>query len=341
MLRATGADVKGAASAHGPAWLVQAARIARRFYLDGASKTDIAAETGLSRFKVARILEEALAEGLVEVTVRLPADIDADLSAQLAERYRPAQALVVRCADARGDASASVRAVVARAAARLLSELVSEDDVLGLTCSRTVAAATEALTGLEPCPVVQLSGTLAGPDVEAGSVESVRRAAQVGGGKAFPIYAPMLLPDARTVEALTQQPTIRLVLDEFAAVTVALVAVGAWQPGLSTVWDSAEPAERRRLSAAGAVGEIAGRVFDAEGSAVPSELDGRVLGVGLDRLRRIPQVIGVVHDRRRAAAAHAALAGGLVDFLVCDDALARALLTGHAAPDETLDRPAS
>lgn len=340
-MRGSGADVKGAASARGPAWLVQAARIARRFYLDGASKTDIAAETGLSRFKVARILEEALAEGLVEVTVRLPADIDADLSARLAERYRPAQALVVRCADTRHDGGASMRAVVARAAARLLSELVSGDDVLGLTCSRTVAAAAAALTELEPCPVVQLSGTLAGPDVEAGSVESVRRAALVGGGKAFPIYAPMLLPDARTVDALRQQPTIRRVLDEFAAVTVALVAVGAWQQGLSTVWDSSEPAERRRLSAAGAVGEIAGRIFDADGSPLKTELDDRVLGIGLDRLRRIPQVIGVVHDRRRAAAAHAVLAGGLVDFLVCDDGLARALLTGHARADEPVDRPVS
>jgi DNA-binding transcriptional regulator LsrR (DeoR family) len=340
-MRATGADVKGAASGHGPAWLLRAARIAHRFYLDGASKTEIAAETGLSRFKVARILEEALAEGLVEVTVRLPADIDADLSAQLAERYRPAQALVVRCADVRDGGGAAMRAAVARAAARLLSELVCENDVLGLTCSRTVAATTEALSALEPCPVVQLSGTLAGPDVEAGSVESVRRAARVGGGKAFPIYAPMLLPDARTADALARQPTIRLVLDQFAAVTVALVAVGAWEPGLSTVWDSAEPAERRGLSAAGAVGEIAGRVFDAEGSAVPSELDGRVLGVGLERLRRIPQVIGVVHEPRRAAAAHAALAGGLVDFMVCDDALAHALLALPASPDTTIARPAS
>jgi DNA-binding transcriptional regulator LsrR (DeoR family) len=313
-------------SGHGPAWLLRSARIARRFYLDGASKTEIAAETGLSRFKVARILEEALAEGLVEVTVRLPADIDGDLSAAVAERYQPAQALVVRCADGRDDGGASMRAAVARAAARLLGELVSADDVLGLTCSRTVTAATEALTELEPCPVVQLSGTLAGPDVEAGSVESVRRAARVGGGKAFPIYAPMLLPDARTAEALARQPTIRRVLDESAAVSVALVSVGAWGPGLSTVWDSAEPEERGRLSAAGAVGEIAGRVFDARGSAVSSELDGRVLGVGLDRLRRIPQVIGVVHDARRAAAAHAALTGGLVDFLVCDDGLARTLL---------------
>ena len=41
----------------GPAALVLTATVARRFYLDGASKSDIAAELGLSRFKVARMLD--------------------------------------------------------------------------------------------------------------------------------------------------------------------------------------------------------------------------------------------------------------------------------------------
>jgi DNA-binding transcriptional regulator LsrR (DeoR family) len=314
----------------GPAWLVRATRIARRFYIDGASKTEIAEETGLSRFQVARILKEAQALGLVEVTVRLRTDLDPDLSARLSDRYRPVQAVVVTCADGSVDAR---REAVARAAADLLSEVLTEEDVLGLTCSHTVAVATQALSRLARCRVVQLSGTLAGPDIEAGSVESVRRAAQVGGGKAFPIYAPMLLPDAGTVCALTKQPAIRRVVEEFGAVSVAMVAIGACAPGLSTVLDRAEASERTELSWGGAVGEIAGRFFDASGAAVAGALDGRVLAIGLDRLRAIPSVIGVAHDAGRGLAVRAALAGGLVNFLVCDDALARALLTEPPIPD--------
>jgi DNA-binding transcriptional regulator LsrR (DeoR family) len=320
---------------HGPVWLVRATRIARRFYIDGASKTDIAAETGLSRFQVARILEQAQSMGLVEVTVRLPANIDPDLSSQLTERYQPVEAVVITCADR---SVASMREAVARAAADLLSEVLTEHDVLGLTCSHTVAAATHALSRLAPCRVVQLSGTLAGPEVEAGSVESVRRAAQVGGGKAFPIYAPMLLPDAATARTLTEQPTIRQVMEEFGVVSVAMVAVGGWAPGLSTIWDSAEPEELTQLGSGGAVGEIAGRAFDSTGAAVPSALDDRVLSIRLDQLRSIPGVIGLAHDARRSAAVQAALTGRLVDFLVCDDGLARALLAADPARAEAGDR---
>ena len=43
----------------GPAELVIAASVARRYYMDGLSKTEIADEYGLSRFKIARLLETA------------------------------------------------------------------------------------------------------------------------------------------------------------------------------------------------------------------------------------------------------------------------------------------
>ena len=98
--------------------------------------------------------------GLVEVTVRLPADIDPDLSLQLTERYAPVEAIVIACAD---ESIPSMREAVARAAAALLSEVLTEHDILGLTCSHTVTAATLALSRLAPCPVVQLAARWRAP----------------------------------------------------------------------------------------------------------------------------------------------------------------------------------
>ena len=50
-----------------PASLVLSATVARRYYFDGVSKSDIATELGLSRFKVARLLGHARASGLVRI----------------------------------------------------------------------------------------------------------------------------------------------------------------------------------------------------------------------------------------------------------------------------------
>jgi DNA-binding transcriptional regulator LsrR (DeoR family) len=307
----------------GPAWMVQAAALARRFHLEGRSKTELAEEFGLSRFKVARMLDEARELGLVDVRITLPTEIDAELSTGLSQRYDLRRAIVV---DVPESSDGVVRAQLGAVAADLLAELVSDDDVLGLSCSRTVAAATQALTSLAECTVVQLTGTLAGPDIEAGSVESVRRAAAVGGGKGFPIYGPLLLPDAATARALAGQAAIRTTIEQFDRVGVAMVAIGAWAEGLSTVWSLAEEPTRRRAARAGAVGEVGGRLFGPDGAAVATDLDDRVLGVTLDQLRKTPEVIGLMYDARRADAAAAALRGGLVSTFVTDASLARALI---------------
>ena len=52
---------RSAGHSAGPAELIRSAAIARRYYLDGRSKLEIAEEFGLSRFKVARLLDEARA----------------------------------------------------------------------------------------------------------------------------------------------------------------------------------------------------------------------------------------------------------------------------------------
>jgi DNA-binding transcriptional regulator LsrR (DeoR family) len=58
----------------GPAELVQMARIARRYYLEGRSKLAIAEELGLSRFQVARSLRKARDSGLVRISIYVPGD---------------------------------------------------------------------------------------------------------------------------------------------------------------------------------------------------------------------------------------------------------------------------
>jgi DNA-binding transcriptional regulator LsrR (DeoR family) len=58
----------------------------------------------------------------------------------------------------------------------------------------------------------------------------------------------------------------------------------------------------------------------------------RVLGVSLDQLRKVPEVIGLMmQDARRADAAAAALRGGFVTTFVTDASVARALVEEAAA----------
>ena len=81
-----------------------------------------------------------------------------------------------------------------------------------------------------------------------------------------------------------------------------------------------------RLREAGAVGDVCLRFFDADGAAVSTGLDERVLAVPTDVYWGIPRKIGVAGGERKHTAVRAAARGGWVDVLVTDPWTARALL---------------
>jgi len=98
--------------------LVRLAAVARRFYVDGRSKLEIAEEFGVSRFKIARLLDQALARGIVRIEVGVPAHIDTELSERLRVAHRLHHAIVV---DTPEHPETDLRAHLARVAADLLA----------------------------------------------------------------------------------------------------------------------------------------------------------------------------------------------------------------------------
>lgn len=322
----------------GPAELVQAAAMARRFYLEGKSKIQIAEEFGVSRFKVARVLETALERDLVRIEIRVPAELDAERSDALRARYGLRHAVVVESpADAEADTPDPEN--LGEVAADLLGELVAEGDVLGLAWGRSTIHMAAALHRLPPCTVVQLTGVYDAGTAERGSVEAVRRAAAVSGGEAHPIYAPMLLPDTATADALRGQTGIARAFEYFDKVTVACVSIGSWEAGISTVYDMLTEKERAHYENLGAAAEMSAHLFDAEGRRIGRDLGERCITVEADRLRRIPEVVAIAGGRRKAEAIGAVLRSGLVTSLVTDTAAADYLLAETTpAAHPALDR---
>lgn len=319
----------------GPAELVLMALISRRYFIEGASKIEIAEQTGLSRFKVARLLDKARALGLVKIDISYPGTIDVDASSRLQDALGLRHALVL---DAVEDQAAALRADLGAAAAELLSEIVTADDVLGLAWARSVSAMNAALTRLAPCTVVQMTGALPGPEVDASAAELVREAARTGGGPAYFFYAPMIVGSSTMAQALRQQPEVARALAKLPSVTKAVVGVGSWDPPFSTLYDALEPGERESLHELGVRAEVSGILIDADGVPVPTPLTERMIGVGAADLLRVPEVIAVAYDRTKSLAVLAAVRGGLVNSLITHRSLAEAMLRDVA--DHPIDRRA-
>jgi DNA-binding transcriptional regulator LsrR (DeoR family) len=309
--------------AAGPAALVLTATVARRYYLDGESKSDIAEQLGLSRFKVARLLDQARATGLVRIELDYRGELDLDLSVRLSRAYSLQHCLVV---DSHEDDQDALRAKLGRAAARLLTEIVGADDILGLAWARSLMAMRSSLSRLAPCAVVQLTGAMSRPDVDESSIELVRDVARIANGPAYYFYAPMMLPDAATTRTLRTQPEIARAVSRFPDVTKAVVGLGSWAAGQSTVADAVTAQERQEMYELGVRAETCGVQLDAEGNAVTTALTERLIGIDADGLRAIPDVIALAYGISKAQAVRAALRGRFATSLITHTALARRLL---------------
>ncbi len=297
--------------------------VARRHYVEGVSRVDLARERGVSRFKISRLLAAAQEAGIVTIRISAPAGIDYELSERLRETYDLRRALVVPTADDVGVAEA-----LGQVAGELLAEIVTADDVLGLDCGRTLLAMTGHLRGIARCEVVQLTGM--GGQLGRTSVDIVRTVAEAnGGGTTHPVFAPIVVADRRTATALQQHDSIRATLEQYPRVTKAVVAVGAWPVGegggLSQIPPLIGPAATEKLAARGVVGETCALLYDARGRRVTG-LDERRIGITEAQLRAVPDVIAVAGGAGKTEAVRALLRAGLLGSLVTDAYLARRIL---------------
>jgi DNA-binding transcriptional regulator LsrR (DeoR family) len=307
----------------GPAQLVLTASVARRYYLDGRSKIEIATEFGLSRFKVARLLDDARASGLVRIEIGHPGAIDIELSGRLMDALGLQHCVVTDTPD---EHPVAIREHLGAAAAELLTELITPDDVLGLSWARSVSAMATAVRRLATVPVVQLTGALSRPGVDDTSIELVRDVARVSGGPAYYFYAPMAVPDAATARALRRQPEVAQALARIPTVTKAVAGVGAWAPEQSTLYDATGEAERAELAARGVAADVSGVLIDAAGAPVVAALSKRMIGITAEQMISIPEVIGIVYGVAKVDAVIAAVRGGLVNSVVTHSTLATAVL---------------
>src|SRR5919106_3389480 len=306
----------------GPAALVLTATVARRYYLEGASKIDIAAELGLSRFKVARMLERARATGLVRIELDARGEINLDLSVRLRTAHELRHCVVI---DAPEDDEELLRGALGRAAAELLTEIVEPGDVLGLAWSRSLMAMRSSLPRLPACDVVQLTGALSLP-ADDSSIELVRDLARKSKGQAFFYYAPMVLPDAATARVLRTQPDIARAIERYPDLTKAVIGVGAWQQGRSTVADALTAQERREIYDLGVRAELSGVQIDGEGNPVTTPLTDRLIGIDARQLHAVFDVIAVAYGTSKVDAVHAGIRGGFITSLVTHTAMASGLL---------------
>lgn len=301
-------------------------RAARLYYEKGQSQDQIANDLGTSRSNVSRMLSNAKRLGFVQIKIVAPINRHDLLSSQLKKVLGIGDVQVIG-----SDQSETSLTSVGRAAADVLTRSLGPNTTLAISWGRGVEATivevqSETLAGLK---VTQLMGGLASVAASVSAEELGRTLAQNLHAQFLPLMAPAVVSNSRTRNTLLNEESISRVLEVSRSASVALVGIGS--RGSASSEDVLSQFNLSKLQSdlvsKKYAGDISARFYDAHGKSVSSEMDNRVVGLTLEEIAAIPQVIGVAAGAEKALGVLGAARARVIDTLVTDVSCATEVLT--------------
>jgi len=310
------------------------ARIAHRYYTDGRTQEEIAAEFSLSRPKVQRLLERARWSGIVDIHIQAPPWLHLQLETRLRDTFRLSDALV---SPSRTDPQ-SQREAVARSAAQYLERRLSDGMVVAVGHGRDTG---EVPRFFRPerrldCTFVSAMGGSPRVDAPTNPNEICRALAERCGGRAESLYAPAYVENGEVRDRLLEQEAVAHTLRVAAQASVALVGIGGTDDDCTMVRSGCLSLDEIAwLRSQGAVGDVLGNYVDVEGRLIASPHRDRLVALSVDDLRRIDFVVAVVSEAEKPLATLGVLRAGVIDVLIVDEGNARTVLDhAEASRDE-------
>ena len=304
------------------------AQVAWAYYVEQLTQEKVADKLGATRLRVNKALSEAHLRGLVRISFNTAYAACAELEAALVARFGLRQAYVAPAPIDPDD----VQKVTGAALGHLLSEVLADPAVklFGMSWGGTLNIATRFVAALSrpDLEVISVMGGLTqGSDLN--SFEITTRLADLLGAKHSYFTAPLYAGSRESRDTIMQLDVFRDVLEKLRGVDAMAMAAGDLS-GRSLLMRDGLPKDVTvaELLALGGVGDVLGTVIDAEGKPVPHKINERVIGIGLEDLAGIPNVILAAGGAHKLAVNRAILRRGVVNTFVTDEATARALLAG-------------
>lgn len=305
--------------------------VARLYYVKNFTQQHIADRIGVSRTNVSRMLREARERGLVEIKVHTPLNVADELQEELMTRLGLRECLVLASPQLGEDAAGltDTRDRLSGLGASYLQEAIADRSTVGVSWSSTVyhVVSAQHLQEKDGVTAVQLMGSIGGSITELDGVSITGRLADVVGGKAHYLHAPMLVANAAACEALMQDPHVQKTLEVARSADTMVVSVGVinrnsgqYRTGYLSQEDLAY------IRGQGAVGDICGSYFSREGSLVELEMNSRTIAIEFEEMKAIPDRIGVSGGPNKALPNIGAVRAGLLNVLITDENTAREML---------------
>ncbi|MDO5062753.1 MAG: sugar-binding domain-containing protein [Peptostreptococcaceae bacterium] len=287
------------------------------YYEEDRNQNEIADLLKISRPTVSKLLQEAKKMGMVKITLEDPMEKEyRDLEEMLVRKLNLEKVILV--GDRIGEEEQ--RKEVAKNAARHLSEILNDGDIVGVSMGRSVKGMIPYVDrgASKKIDFVPLLGGAPWDDSQNDANTVLTQLAQAYQAKANPLVAPAYIKDKKMREEFLNTPEALRTIPLIRKANVALVGIGIPLEEGSTLRSTGffTPKHFDEMREKRAVGNICLQCYDIQGKENSFLCNKNVFGLKLSSIKKIPQVIGTAHRADQAAAVIGAARGGFIKTLV-------------------------
>ncbi|MGC9397531.1 MAG: sugar-binding transcriptional regulator [Anaerolineae bacterium] len=303
------------------------ARAAWMYYKEGLTQQEIGDRLNLSRVTINRLLQRARKRGVVQFHIDTSGVENLELESALRQRFELHDALVTLAVEP--EATEARYAALARTTADWLTAHLKEGMRVGLGTGRTISRLPDYFAPPTPidCAFAEVVGGAAAHSGEMMAYNVTSKMAELAGGRAEYIYAPMLASNPASHDSIVQEPAVAQALERARHSDILIQSVGPVdETALLYLHGHLSDEDLRFLQERGAVGDMLGHYFDAQGKPVLNPISERIIGLSLEDIARIPLSLVMAGGPEKVPVLLAALRGRLFNVLITDAWTAQQIL---------------
>ena len=300
--------------------------IAKSYYIDEMTKSEIAKHYKISRPTVASILKECKEKGIVEIRLNNNELNNSLLARQLIKTYGLETATII--SNEKDDVATLTK--TCSYAALFFSSLLKDKLRIGISLGNSLYNMIQELeeSPVNDCTVIQLMGGLGGSVKLPDGSELARILASKLHARCFILLAPLFVRSETLKKSLLTEKRIRETYEKTKDLDIALVGIGSADPKESALvragFVSLE--EALEIYTTGSSCDLCGYHYDELGRLMDISANKRIIGIDPQDFFKIPRRIGIACGKPKAIAIKAALRGKLITDIFTDEHTASIIL---------------
>lgn len=301
-------------------------KIVTMYYEQGLTQAIIAKKMGISRPVISKILQQAKESGVVSISIKDESAYAVELGLRLEQKYQLDDVIVVPTNEQKQ--SQSVKKEVSRIAAFYLKERLNVEMNIGLSWGTTLADMIDEMpySSFPTINIAPLVGGVSSEHLYFDTNHLVFRLAEKLNSRCQYFYAPALAESIELATVLNKSQLVSKALEQAKHVDFAIIGVG--NPNESSTWKRLgyiEANELQIIKETGVKGDAVASLFDKNGQTVNNEISQRMLGIKVEDLVNIPDVMVIGCGEEKAEGIKPLLIGSCCSILVIDQTIAEAL----------------